>query len=238
MWKYSTSFMHVDSQAAKLYNRLKARAISRSSLMQVQNIAHTCAKICPLGGFQGQIGASHGFTGQLHGFSIPIRWRRCSTKFVQAAATAACRMEASVSSAATCLPSRRRRRLRLRNPSGASCIPATPLSEPFEYAGFWLRVWAGAIDIGIECLGALMLTFALDFALSRFGRLLRTFPFRFQSRRRHGVHHDPGGRVVAVLRVHRKLLVARDDRQATAGPAGGIRRWRAAHRSAWRRSAT
>ena len=28
--------------------------------------------------------------------------------------------------------------------------PADPTSESFEYAGFWLRVWAGAIDIVIN----------------------------------------------------------------------------------------
>jgi uncharacterized RDD family membrane protein YckC len=50
-------------------------------------------------------------------------------------------------------------------------------SEPLEYAGFWLRVWAGAIDICIECVGALLLTIALDFALSRFGRSIGFSPF-------------------------------------------------------------
>lgn len=44
-----------------------------------------------------------------------------------------------------------------------------PTSEPYEYAGFWLRVWAGAIDICIECVGALLLTVVIDLALSRFG---------------------------------------------------------------------
>ncbi|MGA2371269.1 MAG: RDD family protein [Candidatus Korobacteraceae bacterium] len=39
-----------------------------------------------------------------------------------------------------------------------------------EYAGFWLRVWAGAVDICIEALGALVLTLAIDFVLRRFGR--------------------------------------------------------------------
>lgn len=44
-------------------------------------------------------------------------------------------------------------------------------SEPFEYAGFWLRVWAGAIDICIECVGALLLTIVIDLVLNRFGHL-------------------------------------------------------------------
>ena len=43
-------------------------------------------------------------------------------------------------------------------------------SDTIEYAGFWLRVWAGAVDICIEALGALLLTLALDFLLRRFGR--------------------------------------------------------------------
>ena len=71
----------------------------------------------------------------------------------------------------------RRRRVRLRNRPGVICILNDPTDEPFEYAGFWLRVWAGAIDIGIECLGAFVLTFSLDFALSRFGRFLGLSPF-------------------------------------------------------------
>lgn len=55
--------------------------------------------------------------------------------------------------------------------------PGNSSSESFEYAGFWLRMWAGSIDIVIECLGALLLTFILDFALSRFGRLFGFSPF-------------------------------------------------------------
>jgi uncharacterized RDD family membrane protein YckC len=34
-----------------------------------------------------------------------------------------------------------------------------------EYAGFWLRVWAGAIDIILEALAALLLTVILYFIL-------------------------------------------------------------------------
>lgn len=48
---------------------------------------------------------------------------------------------------------------------------------PLTYAGFWLRVWAGAIDIALEASGALVLTFVIDFALRRFGRLLGVSPF-------------------------------------------------------------
>jgi uncharacterized RDD family membrane protein YckC len=55
--------------------------------------------------------------------------------------------------------------------------PERSTDEPIEYAGFWLRLWAGAIDILIECLGAFVLTFALDFALSRFGRFIGLSPF-------------------------------------------------------------
>jgi uncharacterized RDD family membrane protein YckC len=65
-----------------------------------------------------------------------------------------------------------------------SSQPAKPpgSSAPSElalpaYAGFWLRVWAGAIDIALEASGALVLTFAIDFALRRFGHLLGVSPF-------------------------------------------------------------
>jgi uncharacterized RDD family membrane protein YckC len=44
------------------------------------------------------------------------------------------------------------------------------LTDSTEYAGFWLRVWAGAVDISIEALGALLLTLAIDVLLRRFGR--------------------------------------------------------------------
>ena len=46
-----------------------------------------------------------------------------------------------------------------------------------EYAGFWLRVWAGAIDLCVECLGAFVVTFVLDFTFSRFGRAIGLSPF-------------------------------------------------------------
>ena len=53
---------------------------------------------------------------------------------------------------------------------------STELNDP-EYAGFWLRVWAGALDLVLEAGGALVLTFAIDFVLRRFGRLLGISPF-------------------------------------------------------------
>ncbi len=46
-----------------------------------------------------------------------------------------------------------------------------------DYAGFWLRAWAGAIDVALEAGGALVLTFAIDLVLRRFGRLLGISPF-------------------------------------------------------------
>jgi len=50
-------------------------------------------------------------------------------------------------------------------------------SEAWEYAGFWLRVWAGMFDICLEAVGALILTIGLDFALNRFGRFFGLSPF-------------------------------------------------------------
>ena len=42
------------------------------------------------------------------------------------------------------------------DPSNPKSEAATP--EPPEYAGFWLRVWAGTIDVGIEVMAALLLS--------------------------------------------------------------------------------
>jgi uncharacterized RDD family membrane protein YckC len=65
-----------------------------------------------------------------------------------------------------------------------SSQPSKPLASPAptelalpDYAGFWLRAWAGAIDVALEASGALLLTFAIDLALRRFGRLLGISPF-------------------------------------------------------------
>ncbi len=56
--------------------------------------------------------------------------------------------------------------------------PPTPtdLAQP-QFAGFWLRVWAGAIDVALEAGGALLLTFAIDLVLRRWGRALGISPF-------------------------------------------------------------
>ncbi len=54
-------------------------------------------------------------------------------------------------------------------------VPSTP--DTIEYAGFWLRVWAGLINVCLEAAGALVLTLAIDFALRRSGRLLGISPF-------------------------------------------------------------
>lgn len=51
--------------------------------------------------------------------------------------------------------------------------PDSPIRSPktieAEYAGFWLRVWAGLIDATLECAGALVLTVGLDFGLRWLG---------------------------------------------------------------------
>jgi uncharacterized RDD family membrane protein YckC len=54
--------------------------------------------------------------------------------------------------------------------SDGKSAPSTP--DKVEYAGFWLRVWAGVIDVCLEATGALLLTAAIDFALGRYGHLL------------------------------------------------------------------
>jgi uncharacterized RDD family membrane protein YckC len=43
-------------------------------------------------------------------------------------------------------------------------------ADTVEYAGFWLRVWAGAIDVVIECVVALLLSLAVDVIFRRFGK--------------------------------------------------------------------
>ncbi len=50
-------------------------------------------------------------------------------------------------------------------------------ADQVEYAGFWLRVWAGVIDVCLEVLGALLLTFFIDLVLRRAGRPLGISPF-------------------------------------------------------------
>src|ERR1035441_5104417 len=52
------------------------------------------------------------------------------------------------------------------NPNAES-EAATP--EPPEYAGFWLRVWAGAVDVTMEVLAALLLTLIVDAAMRLIG---------------------------------------------------------------------
>jgi uncharacterized RDD family membrane protein YckC len=67
----------------------------------------------------------------------------------------------------------------VRRVQGARAYPNSVPSLPdtVEYAGFWLRVWAGVIDVCLEALGALVLTLAIDYALRRTGRLLGISPF-------------------------------------------------------------
>ncbi|MGB7556520.1 MAG: RDD family protein [Candidatus Korobacteraceae bacterium] len=60
--------------------------------------------------------------------------------------------------------------------SGVVSPEATDLAHP-QFAGFWLRVCAGAIDVALEAGGALLLTFAIDLALRHFEDLLGISPF-------------------------------------------------------------
>jgi len=65
------------------------------------------------------------------------------------------------------------------SPKGAAPLSHSVALKPesIEYAGFWLRVWAGAVDVVLEAAGALVLTWGIDFALAHFGRLLGLSPF-------------------------------------------------------------
>jgi len=62
-------------------------------------------------------------------------------------------------------------------PAKSPSDSVSSVSSEIEYAGFWLRVWAGAIDVCIEALGALVLTFIIDLVLKHFGRALGISPF-------------------------------------------------------------
>jgi uncharacterized RDD family membrane protein YckC len=74
----------------------------------------------------------------------------------------------------------------LSEPNSKGIVPSQPTkplapSAPTglalaDYAGFWLRAWAGAIDVALEVSGALVLTYAIDLVLRRFGRLLGISP--------------------------------------------------------------
>ena len=48
--------------------------------------------------------------------------------------------------------------------SNPNAEPESASPEPPEYAGFWLRVWAGTVDVTLEVLAALA---ALGFGLLR-----------------------------------------------------------------------
>jgi uncharacterized RDD family membrane protein YckC len=53
----------------------------------------------------------------------------------------------------------------------AAETPATNTTAhlPAEYAGFWLRVWAGAIDVTLEALAALLLTLIVGYTVKLIG---------------------------------------------------------------------
>lgn len=51
-----------------------------------------------------------------------------------------------------------------RDASGNIPLPVS-LLESKEYAGFWRRVWAASIDVGLEVIVALALSLVVDFAL-------------------------------------------------------------------------
>ena len=57
----------------------------------------------------------------------------------------------------------------LADKSHSNRVPDT--ADKIEYAGFWLRFLAGAVDLVLEALGALLVTVVLDFVLQRFGRI-------------------------------------------------------------------
>ncbi|HKD84077.1 MAG TPA: RDD family protein [Terriglobales bacterium] len=63
--------------------------------------------------------------------------------------------------------------------SHPNSVPSTP--DSIEYAGFWLRFWAGAIDLCLEFGAAVLLTGAIYFILDRYRHLLglSSYDFKF-----------------------------------------------------------
>jgi len=61
----------------------------------------------------------------------------------------------------------------------AKPLDRSDISPPaaVEYASVWRRFWAGTIDVLLEATGALIVTFAIDFAFSRVGRMLGYEPW-------------------------------------------------------------
>lgn len=51
------------------------------------------------------------------------------------------------------------------SPAATTTLAELPGPTPFEYAGFWLRVWAGSIDVFLEALAALLVTVIVDLVL-------------------------------------------------------------------------
>jgi len=54
------------------------------------------------------------------------------------------------------------------DPSNPKSGSEAATAGPPEYAGFWLRVWAGAIDIGIEVMGALLFSVLVYYSILLF----------------------------------------------------------------------
>lgn len=59
-----------------------------------------------------------------------------------------------------------------------SMARVTSADDPAEYAGFWLRVWAGAIDVVLEVTVALLLSLGVDYTIRWLGARLGITPER------------------------------------------------------------
>ena len=96
---------------------------------------------------------------------------------VQVAATPACPTAGSVFFRGDLLTEPSPEDIRRAQGARAHLNSVSSIPDRVEYAGFWLRVWAGVIDLCLEAAGALVLTLAIDFVLRRSGRLLGISPF-------------------------------------------------------------
>jgi uncharacterized RDD family membrane protein YckC len=67
------------------------------------------------------------------------------------------------------LPESHTRATKLTEPTNSTVQPAAGERLPVKYGGFWLRVWAGLIDIAIESVAALLLSLGVKLLLRALG---------------------------------------------------------------------
>ena len=105
------------------------------------------------------------FTDRLLRRSIPIRWRPCSIRSVPVVEVPAFLTADTAFSVATCSPSQKLRPWCLPMLLIRSIRPGPARQRPSSTAVSGGASGLGAIDVALEAAGALVVTFAIDFAL-------------------------------------------------------------------------